>query len=139
VIARRMLAPAIVSLLLVGGALAAGCGGGDEGSSGGGGGAAASSEPAGGATTESAGGAARVTMKNISFQPGSLTVKAGEKVEWVNEDSAPHNVVSTKGEKIKSKTFGKGGTFSFTPKQAGTIEYVCTIHPGMQGKLVVGG
>ena len=31
-----------------------------------------------------------------------------------------------------------GKTFSFTADKAGTVSYVCTFHPGMQGTLEVG-
>ena len=47
------------------------------------------------------------------------------------------DVTAQSGESFKSQNFGKGGTFSFTPTKAGTIKYVCTIHPGMDGTLTV--
>jgi plastocyanin len=66
-------------------------------------------------------------------------VKVGQKIEWTNDDSVPHNVTAQSGASFQSKTFGQGGTYSFTPKKAGTIQYVCTIHPGMNGTLTVTG
>ena len=75
-----------------------------------------------------------ITMKDIKFDPAEATAKVGQKVVWTNEDDAPHNVV---GGPITSETFGKGETFEYTPDKAGTIDYVCTIHPGMEGKLTV--
>ena len=75
-----------------------------------------------------------IDMKNIQFNPTSVTVKVGQTVKWVNEDEAPHNVI---GGPLHSKTIGKGGTFEFTPKKAGTISYVCTIHPNMKATLKV--
>jgi plastocyanin len=111
--------------------VAAGCGGGSSGSSG------TSSAPA--ATSSSAGGGGAVTIKmaNIAFDPKSTTVKVGQKVTWVNDDTVTHNVTANSGADFKSKDFGKDGTFSFTPTKAGTIQYVCTIHPGMTGTLTV--
>ena len=41
------------------------------------------------------------------------------------------------GAKFMSKAFGGGGSYSYTPRAAGTIRYVCTLHPGMDGVLVV--
>jgi plastocyanin len=76
-------------------------------------------------------------MQNIQFNPKAVTVKVGQKVKWVNEDTVAHNVTSQSGETIKSSTFGHGGSFVFTPKKAGQIKYVCTIHPGMDGTLTV--
>jgi plastocyanin len=48
-------------------------------------------------------------------------------------------VTATKGAKFMSQAFGGGKTYSFTPRKAGTISYVCTLHPGMVGKLIVKG
>ena len=33
---------------------------------------------------------------------------------WTNEDSVAHNVTAKSARDLKSDTFGKGGTFSFT-------------------------
>jgi plastocyanin len=78
----------------------------------------------------------QIGMKDLKFAPADATVKAGQKVTWTNEESVPHNVVSDDGQ-LKSSTFGKDGTYSFTPKKAGDISYVCTLHPGMKGTLKV--
>jgi plastocyanin len=87
-------------------------------------------------TSSSSGGGKTVTidMKNIQFSPTSQTVKVGQTVKWVNEDDVPHNV---KGGPLSSDTFGKGGSYTFTPKKAETISYVCTIHPNMKATLTV--
>ena len=76
-------------------------------------------------------------MQNIAFDPKAVTVKVGQKVTWTNDDSTDHNVTANSGADFKSKDFGSGGTFSFTPTKAGTINYVCTIHPGMTATLTV--
>jgi len=64
-------------------------------------------------------------------------VKAGQTVTWTNEDDVAHNVIADSGASFKSDLLNKGGTFTFTPKKAGTIEYECTIHPGMKATLNV--
>lgn len=81
-------------------------------------------------------GKTTVTMKDIEFKPKDLQVKVGEKVTWVNEDPVEHNAVADDDE-FKSELFSEGGTYSYTPKEAGTIKYVCTVHPGMEGTLTV--
>ena len=110
---------------------------------GGGGGGGSTSTAASSASTSSSpnagGGAVQIKMQNIAFAPKSTTVKVGEKVTWTNDDSVDHNVTANSGADFKSKDFGNGGTFSFTPDKAGTIKYVCTIHPGMVGTLTVTG
>lgn len=115
--------------------LAAGCGGDDEPEPSGSGGAeapATEAAPAGGD-----GDKVVVQMTGIAYEPAQATVKVGQTVEWVNEDPVQHDVESTAGEKIDSELFDKGETFEFTPKEAGTIEYFCTIHPNMKGTLTV--
>jgi plastocyanin len=123
----------LILLLTCAALLAAGCGGDDnEGSSpGDGAGEAASSSAA------SKSGALEIKMQNFQFDPKSATVKVGQTVKWVNQDTADHDVTDEKTGLFKSKQFGQGGSFEFTAKKAGTIDYVCTLHPGMTGKLTV--
>ena len=116
--------------------VAAGCGSSNNSSSGSSS-SASTSTKAPASTSSSSGNEVVIKMQNIQFDPKSVTVKVGQKVKWVNEDGVAHDVVSQSGETIKSSTFGHGGTFEFTPKKAGEIKYVCTIHPGMDGTLTV--
>ncbi len=78
-----------------------------------------------------------VAMKDLEFLPDQLTIKVGDKVTWRNDESLDHNVVAQKRAKFQSRAFGKGGTYTFTAKKPGTIDYVCTLHPGMDGQLIV--
>jgi plastocyanin len=108
---------------------AAGCGGG------GGGGSSSSGSTSTPAASSSGGGVA-IKMQNIAFDPKAVTVKVGQKVTWTNGDSTDHNVTADSGASFKSKDFGQGGTFSFTPTKAGTITYECTLHPNMKGATI---
>jgi plastocyanin len=95
----------------------------------------ATAQPAqGGATAD-------IAMKNISFQPGEITVKVGTTVTWTNDDPSSHTVTSgTRGNPsglFDSGNVGPGGTFSFTFNEAGTFDYYCKIHPGMDGVIIV--
>ena len=107
------------------------------GSSGGGSTSASTSAPS--SSSGGSGGGVTIKMQNIQFSPKDTTVKVGDKVTWTNDDNTDHNVTAESGADFKSKDFGNGGTFSFTPDKAGTIKYVCTIHPGMTGTLNVTG
>lgn len=78
-----------------------------------------------------------VVMKGIMFEPKDITVKVGDKITWKNEDPVEHNAVATSGADFKSDLFGEGGTFDYTTTKAGTIEYECTVHPGMTGTITV--
>lgn len=95
-----------------------------------------------GGSAESATPADRLTvsMEGLEFNPVEIKVKVGETVKWINDDEIEHDVVATSGADFKSDLFGKGGTFSYKADKAdkaGTIAYVCTIHPGMEGTIVV--
>jgi plastocyanin len=63
-------------------------------------------------------------------------VKVGEKIHWTNNDPYPHNVTAKNGA-FKSGNLDGGKTFDFTAKKAGRIPYVCTIHSGQKGAIVV--
>jgi plastocyanin len=123
-------APVIPTALSIGALVVAGCGGGGDGSST----APATSRAP---TTPSGAGPVAVTMKDIAFTPQSVTVRVGQQIDWTNDDDTDHNVIATSGASFRSSDFGQGGTFSYRPTRAGTIDYVCTIHPGMTGTIVV--
>jgi plastocyanin len=87
----------------------------------------------------SEGGAVTVGMKGLQFEPRDITVKVGQTVTWKNLEEVGHNVVAEEGADFESDTFGKDGTYQFKPEKAGSVKYVCTIHPGMQGTITVEG
>ena len=128
----------LLTLLLACTALvAAGCGGDEEEDPAPAGGGAATQEDTGSGSGEASGEGLTIAMKDFKFDPKNATVKVGQTVTWTNEDSAPHNAVDEKGGAFKSELFNKGETYEFTAEKAGTIDYVCTIHPGMEGTLTV--
>ncbi len=81
-----------------------------------------------------AGGAAAVQMVDNAFEARDVTVSVGDTVTWTNAGSLPHNATSSE---FESGTIAPGETFSFTAEKAGTIEYVCTFHSGMEGTITV--
>jgi plastocyanin len=85
-------------------------------------------------TTEAPAGGTTVTVENFEFNPETVTVSAGDSVTWTFQDAAPHNV---SGEGFESDNLSDGEEFSHTFDEAGTFEYVCTLHPGMAGTVEV--
>jgi plastocyanin len=83
------------------------------------------------------GGGAEVTMQDIKFDPENLTVKAGDTVEWMNEDSVDHDVTADDFKSGEPGGMASGDTFEHTFKKPGTYDYVCTVHPGMEGTVTV--
>jgi plastocyanin len=110
--------------------LAAGCGSSNDNSS-------SSSSSTSTPAASSSGGGVAIKMQNIAFAPKDVTVKVGQKITWTNDDSTDHNVTADSGADFKSKDFGNGATFDFTPDKAGTIKYECTLHPGMKATITV--
>ena len=85
-----------------------------------------------------AAGGSEVKIDNYSFAPGTLTVRVGTTVTWINRDETPHTVVAQDA----AHSFRSGGLdtddkFSYTFDKAGTYAYICTVHPYMTGKVVV--
>jgi amicyanin len=87
-------------------------------------------------TNQTAGGKT-IIMKNFAFDPAELKIKTGDKVVWTNKDSVPHNLISNAGNEIISPTIPVGGTYSHTFNTAGEYDYLCEIHTGMKGKIIV--
>jgi plastocyanin len=81
-------------------------------------------------------GAVVIRMRDIQFAPETASAKVGQKVCWVNDDGVQHDAVADSGQ-FKSPLFGKGETFVTTVRKAGSISYVCTVHPAMTATLDV--
>lgn len=92
------------------------------------------------------------------FEPAEITIKAGDKVEWVMVSGGPHNVafqnvpeaakaqlsanMPNQAGELSSPMFMNAGEkyeVSFAGIPAGTYDYVCTPHLalGMTGKVTV--
>ena len=79
-----------------------------------------------------------VAQKNKSFAVKKLTVKVGDTVKFVNEDSFAHNVFSLSAAKsFDLGSFGNGGSKSVTFDKAGKIEVECAVHPDMRMDIEV--
>lgn len=79
-----------------------------------------------------------VTIANYSFKPGTITVKKGATVTWINKDDDVHTIKGTDGpEAFNSPALESGSRFGYTFHHAGTYHYICTVHPYMHGVIVV--
>ncbi|MGH2558083.1 MAG: cupredoxin domain-containing protein [Thermomicrobiales bacterium] len=79
-------------------------------------------------------GTVSVSIIDNAFDPGSITVTAGTTVVWTNNGAVAHTVT---GDGFDSGTVDSGGTYSLTFDTPGTYDYVCTIHSGMAGSVIV--
>jgi plastocyanin len=73
-----------------------------------------------------------------AYTPPTVTVTAGQSVEWVFQDANPHTVTADDDSFTSAKTgLANGQTYSHTFGTAGTYRYHCFIHPQMLGAVVV--
>jgi plastocyanin len=79
----------------------------------------------------------KIEIKDFAFNPQTITVKAGEKVTWINRDEEPHTVVSVEKQFKKSTALDTDQEFSITAGGPGTYTYFCSVHPKMTGTIVV--
>jgi plastocyanin len=80
-----------------------------------------------------------VLVVDNEFEPEDVEVAVGDTVTWRFEGSARHNVTPTGDgrEDWEASPTKKDGTFEQTFENAGTYDYVCTLHPGMTGTVTV--
>lgn len=79
-----------------------------------------------------------VTIQNFAFAPVTLNVKVGTTVTWTNQDNVQHQIKSDSSEEVfASENLTTGQSYSFAFNKTGTFAYHCTIHPSMQGAIVV--
>ncbi len=89
------------------------------------------------------------TLTDTAVSPNPIEAKVGQTVVWTNDDTAFHTVTSgiigaaDAGKLFDSGLAGptaltsKGKTFEHTFDAAGEIDYHCTLHPAMTGKVIV--
>jgi plastocyanin len=130
----RLLALLMACLAL--GLVGVACGDDDDDGGGGGGGGETTEEPSADGGTPAAGGT-EVSMENIKFNPQNVTIDAGDTVTWVNDDSVGHDVTADDFKSGDPGAMQNGDTFEHTFDAAGTFDYVCTVHPGMEGTVTV--
>jgi plastocyanin len=76
-----------------------------------------------------------VTLRDIAFTPGRVTIARGDAVVWRWRDGGTrHNLVSRS---FRGASARSSGSVTRTFRAAGTFRYRCTLHPGMNGAVVV--
>jgi plastocyanin len=78
-----------------------------------------------------------VDIASFSFQPGTVTVQVGDTVTWTNNDATAHTATNTDDPALFDGEMAPGESFSFTFTEAGSFDYICELHPAMQGTVVV--
>lgn len=91
-------------------------------------------------------GVITVHADNLLFDTECLSLPAGEEVtiRLVNDDSAPHNITIFADADAGTQLFagenidgGESIDYVVPAQEAGTYYFECTIHPAMNGSVVV--
>jgi plastocyanin len=74
-----------------------------------------------------------VHQKGRAFSEATITVKKGQPLTFVNDDSVPHNAMSlTSGAEFNIGSQAPGASTPVTFDQVGDVLVVCAIHPRMK-------
>lgn len=87
-------------------------------------------------------GAPEVKIEATQFSTPEVRVKAGSAVKWINADGATHNVHFRRGPakgapNAQGPTLNEGDAYVVKFSQAGTYDYIDTLHSTMKGKVIV--
>ena len=92
------------------------------------------------------------TPAEVWYSPPVISITVGDTVTWYNDDKEGHTVTSGEGsgrfgwmsdnfgtpdDYFDSDRFMPGDSWSFTFEESGTFSYFCTIHPWMEGVVIV--
>ncbi len=78
-----------------------------------------------------------VNQKKNKFQPGTLTVKAGEKITFNNSDPHRHHVGNGDSQMKFNKMMAPGKSYSQLFDEKGRFKVRCALHPKMRMVVTV--
>lgn len=82
------------------------------------------------------GAAATVEIRMVAFAPGTVRIRAGEAVEWINHDPIEHTATAD-DESWGSAMLAEGERFVHRFDRPGRYPYFCLPHPQMTGVVIV--
>ncbi len=92
------------------------------------------------------------TPAEVWYDPPTISIKVGDSISWINDDREGHTVTSGQGSGrfgwmgddfgqvdgfFDSGRFQPGDSWSYTFQEKGSFRYFCTIHPWMEGFVIV--
>lgn len=100
---------------------------------------------AAGCAKSSEGDTVTVTIKDLRFNPPTVTVKPGGTVRWVNKDTTAHTSTSSDfnpdgkspASAWNSPVLDPGKSWSRKFENEGDFTYACSIHPYIKGTVKV--
>ena len=79
--------------------------------------------------------AIKVDIRNFAYHPSLLRVERGARVTFENHDGAKHDATLKGSFNTGLLRPGDAATVRFAHR--GAFPYICSLHPGMRGKIVV--
>ena len=76
-----------------------------------------------------------IEIKQMKFVPAEIKVKKGDEVAFVNRDIVAHDVTEESHKAWNSSPLATDQTWVLVATE--TVNYYCSIHPVMKGKIVV--
>jgi plastocyanin len=74
-----------------------------------------------------------ISQKSRMFSSEEVTIRKGGMVTFSNDDTVPHNIMSTSpGNEFNLGSQPPGASTDVTFKQAGEVSVICAIHPRMK-------
>ena len=84
---------------------------------------------------------ATITMKELAFEPSTVTIKKGQSVTWNNEDRRDRQIMSghppIMTDDFMSPVLKTGESWSFTFDKTGEYPFHDMMIPGLLGSVVV--
>jgi len=76
-----------------------------------------------------------IEIKNMKFIPSELVIKKGDTIIWVNRDFFVHNITNSDNNKWSSPNLAKDESWEKVITE--NINYYCSLHVIMKGKLII--
>jgi plastocyanin len=76
----------------------------------------------------------RITIDRMVFLPAEVEAKAGDTIEWINNDAFAHTATVKGGLEIMLPPKKSG---SVVMEKAGIVDYYCRFHPNIKGRIKV--
>jgi plastocyanin len=80
--------------------------------------------------------ARQIIIDQHAFGPDDLEVPVGSVIEWINRDVDEHNVTE-KNRRFQSPILDTGEHWTRSFGEPGVVEYYCSLHPHMTGRIRV--
>jgi plastocyanin len=81
-------------------------------------------------------GSTLIVIRQFSFGPTEVRVRAGDRITWINCEEEAHTSTAEGGE-WASPLLATGDGFTQTFPTAGEFPYFCEPHPFMTGRVIV--